>query len=424
MKSLRELVPQEVKNIYHFCQAFLAALIYGFPSRKLKIIAVTGTDGKTTVVNLIHHILKSSGVKVSMISTTRTIIGEANFDTGFHVTTPSPFEVQKFLRLMIKAGSEVAVLEVTSHALDQNRVAFVNFHTGVITNITAEHLDYHKSFSTYVKTKAKILAGVKYRVLNADDKSFSSLATKGSGKLLSFGVKNEAGLQAVDIQDGKDDTSFTINLGGRKKISVTTPLPGIFNVYNCLAACAVAKIFDVENKVTTSALKKFPGVVGRMEEVKEDQNFKVVVDFAHTPAALEQAVRALRSRTPGSLICIFGCASERDTFKRPIMGQIAGRLCDFTILTSEDPRRENPQQIIDQIAAGLKKEGRVLNKDFWEIPDRAAAIKEAIVNLAKEGDTIGIFGKGHEKSMNIGGVEYPWSDQMVARNNLQERLNK
>ncbi len=426
MDWLRRLIPQEIKNSYHFFQAAIAALIYRYPSKRLKVIGVTGTDGKTTTVSLTYNILRSAGIKASMVSTVRAMVGEAAFDTGFHVTTPTPFEIQKFLRMMVQAGSEVAILEVTSHALDQNRVAFVDFYEAVITNVTHEHLDYHGSYESYVKAKSKILERVRYRLLNADDESFDKLKALGSGKLVSFGVKNDSDLVATNIKEKPGGVEFDLKFNTKEKggqINISLPLIGFFNVYNTLAAVAVAKTFGIDNKVIARALKKFPGVVGRMEKIDEGQNFEVIVDFAHTPNALEQSLQTLRKRAKNRLICVFGSAGERDIAKRPLMGEVAGKICDYTVITGEDPRHEDVNKIIREIAQGAKKVGGVINETYWEIPDRAEAIRKAI-QMVSPGDTVAILGKGHEKSMNIGGKEYPWSDQIAARSALGERLKK
>ena len=428
MEGLKGIVPQAVKNIYHLFQAAVATVIYGFPSRNIKIIGVTGTDGKTTTVSLLYHILKSAGYKVSMISTVNAIVGEARFDTGFHVTTPSPFEIQKFLRMMVKAGSEYAVLEITSHSLDQNRVAFVNFAEAIITNVTNEHLDYHGSYDKYLRSKAKILNAVKYRILNADDESFKKLSSLGSGKMLSVGTKEGVDFLAKDVKSTQNRLDFNIQTKYKdvetQSVSVSTPLRGEFNVQNILLAVACAKTLDVVDKEITKALKDFPGVEGRMENIDEGQKFQVIVDFAHTPNSLEKALKSLKNITRNKLICVFGSAGERDIGKRPEMGRVAADGCDITILTGEDPRHESVGAIINQIAFGVEQKGGVLNQNYWKIPDRSRAIEKAIGLLANDGDTVAIFGKGHEKSMSIDGVEYPWSDQMAARNSLQVRLNK
>ena len=320
MEGLKGIVPQAVKNIYHLFQAAVATVIYGFPSRKIKIIGVTGTDGKTPTVSLLSHIRKSAGYKASMISTVNAIVGEARFDTGFHVTTPSPFEIQKFLRMMVKAGSEYAVLEITSHSLDQNRVAFVNFAEAIITNVTNEHLDYHGSYDKYLRSKAKILNAVKYRILNADDESFKKLSSLGSGKMLSVGTKEGVDFLAKDVKSTQNRLDFNIQTkykdGETQSVSVSTPLRGEFNVQNILLAVACAKTLDVVDKEITKALKDFPGVEGRMENIDEGQKFQVVVDFAHTPNSREKAIKSLKHITRNKLIWVFVSAVEREVGKR------------------------------------------------------------------------------------------------------------
>ncbi|MEX0616527.1 MAG: UDP-N-acetylmuramoyl-L-alanyl-D-glutamate--2,6-diaminopimelate ligase [Candidatus Woykebacteria bacterium] len=428
MEFVKRVVPQGIKNIYHYLQAFLAALFYGFPSRKLKVIGITGTDGKTTTVSLAYHILKSAGVKASMISSVKAVIGQASLDTGFHVTTPSPLELQKYLNMMVKAGSDVALLEVTSHGLDQGRVAFIDFFEGVVTNVTREHLDYHKTYKRYLEAKSKILNDVKFRILNADDPSFEELSKKGSGQMLSFGVRGDADFTAKNINQSEKYTNFDVKIKGREKqektLNIATPLYGEFNISNCLAAIAISKTFDVEDATIVSSLKEFPGVEGRMERIDEGQKFQVIIDFAHTPNSFEHTLKSLKKAAKNKLICVFGAAGERDKSKRAVMGNIAGRICNYSILTAEDPRHENVNDIIGEIAKGLEEAGGVLGSTYWKIPDRAKAIREAIISLASDGDTVVLLGKGHEKSLNLEGVEYPWSDQISARNALLEKLKK
>lgn len=425
--KFKDLVPQKMKNIFHFFQAAVAVVFYGFPARKLKVIGITGTDGKTTTVNLIYHILKSAGVKVSMVSTVKAYIGEAAFDTGFHVTTPSPFEVQKFLKMMVKAGSEVAILEVTSHGLDQNRVAFVNFDEGVITNITNDHLDYHGTYDAYVSAKAKLLSGVQTRILNIDDRPFQKLAETGSGKMVSYGKDSKADFSAFGEKSG-NGLNFSIKMKdfgkGGSVLKISSPLTGEFNIYNILASVVVAKSLDIENTKIQKALKTFNGIEGRLEKIEEGQNFQVVVDFAHTPNAFQNVLTTLKKETKGKLIVVFGSAGERDKFKRPAMGKIAGKLCDYLVITSEDPRNESVGKISGEISKGVEAAGGVLNKNYWIIPDRKVAIQWTVKELAQSGDTVVLLGKGHEKSMNIGGKEYNWSDQLVVREALTERVKK
>lgn len=395
---------QRIKNFYHFIQAFLAATYFGFPSKKLIMIGVTGTDGKTTTVNMIYQILKRAHLKVSMISSVNAVIGKKSYDTGFHVTTPNPWHIQKYLKEMVEAGSEYAVLEVTSHGLDQNRVAFIDFQMGVVTNITHEHLDYHKTWGNYALAKAKLLRKVKYAILNIDDKSSIFLKPRASGKVVTFGINSQADFTPVN---------FPLKL----------KIIGDYNLYNALAAAATAHVIRVNNKVIKRALETFENLVGRMEEISEGQDFKVIVDFAHTPNSLERALTTLRSITKGKLIAVFGSAGLRDVAKRRLMGEVSARLADFTVITDEDPRTEDKLRIAQAIAKGCQKAGALDGRDFMIVLNRSDAIKSAI-DIARDGDTVGIFGKGHERSMCYGTKEYPWSDQKEARKALKEKLKE
>jgi len=393
---------QKIKNIYHFFRAFAAACFFRFPAEKLIVIGVTGTDGKTTTVNLIYEILKNAGRKVSIITSVNAVIGKKVYETGFHVTTPDPWDIQKYLRKMVDAGSDFAVLEVTSHGLDQNRVAFCNFQIGVVTNITHEHLNYHKTWQNYFLAKAKLLKGVKFSIINVDDnKSYGLLKKHASGKVIAYGIKNKADLTLTD---------FPFKL----------KILGDFNYYNALAAACVGQALRIKGEVIKKALEEFKGLSGRMETVYEGQDFSVIVDFAHTPNALEQALKTLRSLTNGKLIAVFGSAGLRDIDKRELMGEISGKLADYTVITDEDPRTEDPKKIAQAIAKGCKKAEGKEGKTFFIVNDRGKAIRFAVQKLAKRDDIVGIFGKGHERSMCYGKTEYPWSDQDEARKALKE----
>lgn len=422
---MKNRIPQPAKNLYHLLVAFLAALIFRFPARKLKVIGVTGTDGKTTTVNLIYHILSESGLKVGMISTVEAKISGETIDTGFHVTTPGAFQIQKLLRKMVDAGTKQVVLEVTSHALDQNRVAFVPFDVGLITNVSQEHLDYHKSFKSYLLTKAKILNKVNYRVLNNEDPSFDKLKMMGKGQLVTFG-KDGADYIGETVNYFNDSTNYGIHYKTKQKMlktmMVQSNLIGEFNLSNILAAFAVGKILGLEDKKITAALSSFKGVEGRMELINLGQDFKVYIDFAHTPRSIEVALQTLKKITEKRLICVFGAAGERDKSKRALMGHVAASMANLVIVTSEDPRSEKPERIIEEIEKGIIKAGGANNQTYWKIVDRAEAIEKAVKNLAETGDCVVILGKGHEKSMNIGGVEKPWSDKEIVLKSLKERL--
>lgn len=394
IKNLRKLVPYSVlKYGKHLPKAVMANVKHGFPGRKIKIIGVTGTDGKTTTVNMIHKILTDAGKKVSMISTINAVIGGREYDTGFHVTSPDPLMVQEFLHQSVENGDEFMVLEVTSHALDQFRVWGIPFEIGVITNVTHEHLDYHKTFTNYLNTKAKLIKNIKIAVLNYDDPNFKFLSKKTSGSVISFGLS-----KSTDYNP--------------KNFPLKMQIPGNYNIANALAAAIVTENLGVERKNIKKSLESFNNLQGRMEEIKNNKGIKIIVDFAHTPNALENVLKTLRSQTKGNLIAVFGCASERDIEKRSLMGEISGRLADITVLTDEDPRFEDSNKIINEIACGVG------NRKLYKEPNREKAIKLAI-DLAKKGDVLGIFGKGHEKSMNYLGVEKPWSDVQTVQKILK-----
>lgn len=386
-KIIKNLLSQEVINIfYHLPKAILANIIYGFPTKKLTVIGVTGTDGKTTTVNMIYQVLKAAGKKVSMVSTINA--------PGFHITSPNPFAVQKFARQTLDNGDEYLVLEVTSHAIDQYRFWGIKFLVGVITNITHEHLDYHKTFDNYFKTKLKLLKGVKFTVVNQAVRMVGEFV----GKTFTFGLE-------------KGDFN-------QKDLKLKLKPPGDYNTENALASLAVAFVLDIDKGVAKKTLENFQGLTGRMEEVKNNKGIKIFIDFAHTPNGLEQALKALRSShgpkdqqtTSGRLISVIGAEGDRDVGKRAMMGKIAQRLSNFVVVTAVDPRGR--LNIINkQIAEGLKKAGGIPDRNFFVIADREKAFDFAINQLAKKGDTVGIFGKGHEISMNLDGKkEIPWSD--------------
>lgn len=383
---------RKLKNFIHLLQAILANLIYRFPSKSLVVIGVTGTDGKTTTVHLIHHILKETGLKADLISTVSA--------PGLHATTPNSWILQKLLRQMADQKIKYVVLETTSHGLDQHRLWGIKFHTAVITNITHEHLDYHRSYENYLKAKAKLFRHVQVAVLNRDDKSFENLKLKiQNSKLITYGIKNRA--------------DFT-----PQNFEFKTNLPGEYNQYNCLAAIAASSALEIPSEKIRKAVSSFKGVIGRMEEINEGQNFKFIVDFAHTPNGLENALEALKEVTKGKLIVVFGSAGLRDKQKRPMMGEVAAKLADVSVLTAEDPRTEEVNTIVEQIAQGCKKAGGIEGKTFFRIPDRREAIKFA-VQKAEKGDIIVICGKGHERSMCFGKTEFPWSDQEEAKRALK-----
>lgn len=363
----------------------MANIFYGFPTKKLTVIGVTGTDGKTTTVNMIYQILKNAGKKVSMVSTINA--------PGFHVTSPDPFTIQKFAKQVAEHGDEYLVLEVTSHALDQYRFWGIKFDIGVITNITHEHLDYHKTFENYFNTKLKLIKNAEFAVINENLKD--SINHFVASRMITFG------LHSGDFN--------------QKEVSLNLKIPGDYNIENALAALAVAFVLNIDKKSARKTLENFIGLKGRMEEVKNSRGIKIYIDFAHTPNGLENALKALHSLAGGRIIAVFGCAGERDVKKRSLMGAISARLANITVITAEDPRgqlTEINQQIIEgAVGAGAKKD-----RNLFIIGDRQKAIEFAIAKLARKADIIVIFGKGHEASMNLDGKkEIPWSDREAVK---------
>lgn len=399
---------QKLKNFFHLLEAVLANLMYGFPSKRLRVLAITGTDGKTTTTTLLYHMLKKAGKKVALVNTVAAYIGDDEIDTGFHVTTPSPFALQKILRRIADRGMEYVVLEVTSHGIDQNRIWGIHPSISAITNVTHEHLDYHKTFERYLQTKARLLLGSDLAIINLDAKSSAELLT---------GILQEHGfVEFKDSTEGEkrnyrtvqaDTLSKKISTAVRKRFGTQA-----YNFENVAIASSIAKSVGVEEKYIANAIYEFPGVPGRMQEVAHHHGIRVIIDFAHTPNALEHALRSFKlsqkeKKTKGKLILVFGCAGLRDHSKRPLMGEIASRLADYVVLTAEDPRTEDVWTIIAQIKSGVT----VGHQKITSIPDRQSAIAFAINELAHNGDTVLITGKGHEKSMCYGRIEFPWSDQ-------------
>jgi len=391
---------QKLKNIYHLFQAITANFLYGFPSRRLKVIGVTGTDGKTTTTSIIYHILRSSGKKVSMISSVYAKIGNEEHDIGFHVTSPDRSDVQRYLKQSADNGDEFFILEVTSHGIDQYRVWGIEFDIGVLTNVSHEHLDYHKHYKAYVRVKSKLLEMAHIAITNADDQSHPLLEQYVSAPLITYALRKDADYK-IDIA---------------KKLGITLPE---FNNYNCLAAYAVCRRLGISEKEILEALKTYKLPDGRIEVVTK-KPVMAIVDFAHTPNSVDKILQYVRQQVPdGRIIHVFGSAAQRDESKRPIMGSASGRWADLVILTEEDCRTEDPEKICREIAVGLREKGfkkvsaakfGSSDHQFAVIIDRGEAVKKA-VEVAKKGDVIILTGKGHEQTLCRGTKEHPWSDK-------------
>ena len=368
----------------------------GYPAKKLFVIGVTGTDGKTTTCTLIYEILKAAGIKAGLLTTVSAVIGGEEIETGLHTTNPDPSLLQPILKKAVGQGATHMILEVTSHGLDQNRVWGCNFQIGVLTNITHEHLDYHGSFKKYREAKAKLMLTTQYSILNKDDSSYEWFKNRCKGKVIPY--------------------------GGTRLKEISPALAGDYNKHNIAAAEAVCRILGIKQDVVARVIKEFRGVPGRREEVNLGQKFKVYVDFAHTPNALEAVLTQLKKELSKGkkLILVSGATGERDKEKRPMMGEIAARLADIMIITSDDTRSENQDEIAAQIFSGIPKTQLKDDKVFKE-NDRKKAIEMAI-KMAKAGDIILLAGKGHEKTILLGKTEYPWSDAEVVRKLLSDKV--
>jgi UDP-N-acetylmuramoyl-L-alanyl-D-glutamate--2,6-diaminopimelate ligase len=324
---------------------------------------------------------------------------------------------------MAEAGTQVAVLETTSHGLAQHRVTGAEYDVAVVTNVTHEHLDEHGTWEQYCNAKARLFEmlgsawhkpGVpKAAVLNADDASYPRLAPIPADLQLAYGLDSPADVTAEDVVATADGLSFTVR-APQARFPVHSPLVERYNLYNILAAISATLALDVPVAAIQAGVAALQGVTGRMERIEEGQDFSAIVDFAHTPAALEAALRALRPQTEGRLIAVYGCAGLRDVYKRAAMGRVSGELADVTVITAEDPRTEDLDAIIEQIAQGCEAAGAREDEQYYRVPDRGAALAFAC-QLAQPGDIVVAAGKGHEQSMCFGTVEYPWDDRVAMR---------
>lgn len=412
--------------------AHLAAAWHDFPSRKLRVVGITGTDGKTTTCRLAASILTAAGHAVGTITTVSATIGDREIDTGFHTTTPDAPAVQRYLAQMVAAGMQYAVVESTSHGLAQHRLDAVEFDVAAVTNITHEHLDLHGTWENYRDAKAMLFRSLatsfrkprtrKVAILNADDNTrgvFDYLRQIPADEHIVYSTaptypvsRATCVLSARDIVHSSSGLRFTV-VSPHGELGVESPLIGRFNVSNILAAVGVGVARRVPFDAVREGIARVQGVTGRMQ-VMQSEPFTVIVDFAHTPNALGVALETARELTRGRVIVVFGCAGLRDVDKRALMGEVAGRLADRIVLTAEDPRTESLDAIDAQIVAGLRRAGRREREDYDIVNDRAEAIAFAI-GKAKAGDLVMVTGKGHERSMCFGTTEYPWSDQDAVR---------
>ncbi|MCB0119355.1 MAG: UDP-N-acetylmuramoyl-L-alanyl-D-glutamate--2,6-diaminopimelate ligase, partial [Anaerolineales bacterium] len=401
---------------------WLAAAFYHFPARKLTVIGVTGTDGKTTTSNLLYKILIAAGIKAGMVSTVNAVIGNEVLDTGFHVTTPDAHDVQRYLAKMVDAGLTHVVLETTSHGWSQHRVDACEFDVAVVTNITHEHMDEHGGYENYRAAKARLFSSLEWTrekpqgnprlgVINFDDKkSFDFLDDFIKTNKVNYGLGEGANVRGVDMAYDSSGIKFTA-ISKDFRVAISSNLVGTYNVSNCLAAYTSAVHgLGIDPQVAARGISSLEGIPGRMERIDMGQNFTAIVDFAHTPNALKVTLEAARTMTDGRVIAVFGSAGLRDKEKRRMMAETSAELADLTVLTAEDPRIESLDGILEEMAAGMRSRGGHEGETFWRVPDRGEAIKFAL-RLAKKGDIVLSCGKGHEQSMCFGKTEYLWDDR-------------
>ena len=412
--------------------ALISAAFYGFPARSLCVIGVTGTDGKTTTSNLIYQILLAAGYRAGIISTVNAIINNEELDTGFHVTTPEAPDVQRYLSRMVAAGLTHVVLEATSHGLSQERVTGCEFDIGVVTNITHEHLDYHGTYEAYRAAKGRLFTNLldtvekqsgnpRTAVLNRDDSSFEYLNSISPPQKLTYSTKQKADFFTNEYSTLPSGTKFEVH-SAQGDFLVESTLVGEYNIANCLAAItATVGGLNIPIQAAQSGIANLPGIPGRMQVINLGQDFTAIVDFAHTPNALKQALETARTLTKGKVIAVFGSAGLRDREKRRMMAETSADLADISILTAEDPRTESLAGILAEMAKGAESHGAIEGKTFFRVPDRGEAIRTA-VRMAQPGDLVIACGKGHEQSMCFGETEYPWDDRTAMKSALAELL--
>ncbi|MFC1594002.1 UDP-N-acetylmuramoyl-L-alanyl-D-glutamate--2,6-diaminopimelate ligase [Candidatus Omnitrophota bacterium] len=395
-------VPDPRKTIAH-----LAAQLNGFPSRKLKTVGITGTNGKTTVSYLIEAILQYAGFKTGLIGTINYRFGSKRRQSTN--TTPGPEQVQAMLAAMVKKKTKYCLMEVSSHALDQQRVSDIDFHAGIFTNLTRDHLDYHKTMDGYFSAKVKLFKSLNkksWAVINHDDSFAQRLIRRTSARVVTFGL-SKATVKADNIVVGRTGTSFDL-ITSNKRMQMQTRLIGHHNVYNILAAVSFCLIEGVDSDIIRDTVRRFKGAPGRLEAINCGQPFMVFVDYAHTDDALKNVLQSLRALPRKRIIVVFGCGGDRDTTKRPKMGSVATRLADFAIITNDNPRSEKPETIIKDIKKGITK------TNYRVIYDREAAIKRAL-SMAQNDDIVLVAGKGHENYQVLKSQSIPFDDRKVAR---------
>lgn len=418
VKGVRKLLPETairgLEEVYRRGRVQLISAKYGYPAKNLKVIAVTGTNGKTTTCNYLNEILKEAGYKTAMFTTAIIEVSGKRNINDLNATVATTERMQQFFRDAKKDKVDYVVLEITSHALQQHKLSTVPIEVAVMTNLTQDHLDYHKTMENYARAKGILFASdPKFIVLNRDDEWFDFFDKyKASAQKITYGENQEAEARIDRTKLYKKGSEATIVIDHQTKIELATALPGKFNIYNMTAAASAAYLLGVSVNDIVEGIANLEGVPGRFERVVEGKGFDVIVDYAHTPDALDKLLESAKTITKNRIILVFGATGDRDKGKRPIMGGIAAKYADRIVLTDDESYSEDPQSIRDQVREGIEQAGGSIK--LTELGDRREAIAKAL-SIAMKGDTVLITGMGHEQFRIVNGERLPWNDGDVVR---------
>ncbi len=416
--GIRRALPSGMTRLleegYRKGRAHLISARYSHPARHLRVIAVTGTNGKTTTVNYLNEILKEAGYATAMFSTAVIEVAGERKLNDYNATVPSVSKIQQFFRKAKRANVDFVVMEFPSHAIHQHKLWGVPVEMAIMTNLTQDHLDYHKTMDAYAEVKGRLFAmNPKYIVLNRDDEWFDYFNKfPASGQKITYGQHDDAEAHIDHFKLYRKGSEANITIDHQTKLELATALPGEFNVYNMTAAAAAAYLLGVKLQAIVEGTANLEAVPGRFERIEEGQNYDIIVDYAHTPDGLEKVLTAAKAITKNRVLLVFGATGDRDKGKRPIMGEIAARLADRIFLTDEESYNEDPKAIRDAVYEGIEKAKAEIKAT--EIPDRRDAIEKAL-QVATKGDTVLITGMGHEVYRIVNGERIPWNDATVVR---------
>ena len=428
LKKIKKLITTP----YHYLIPVIGSFVYGKPSNKMIVIGITGTKGKTSAANYIWSVLTAAGHKTGLIGTANIRIGQEESMNPYHMTMPGKTIIQSLLKKMLDNGCEYAIVETTSEGIKQWRHKAINYDTAIFTNLSPEHLDAHGSYDNYKKAKGQLFAILeklpkktlkdkkilKTIIANVDDKEAEYYLHFKSDKKITFGINNEADIKAEQIKLAPFSSEFAVN-GLNYKLN----LPGDFNIYNALAAIAIAKNFDLPQSAVVKGLADLRNIPGRMEKIEAGQNFITLVDYAHEEKSMTAAIKATREMTAGKVIVLLGAeGGGRDKAKRPAMGKVAGELADYVVVSNVDPYEDDPKPIIEDIAVAAEGAGKIEETNLFRIEDRRMGIAKAL-SLAAKDDVVLITGKGAEQFITIGGARSPWDDRQVVKEEIEKLLS-